>query len=299
MTKIYSKKAKALLQFFMLLPFFTFAQINLLQTTSNNITTAIQACGNANVTELNDYARLYNLTSLGYSSFEVTKVSFAVHGFQLGTATNFPVSVKVYASTGGSVSANLTLKGEGTVNITSSMVGTIVEVPLASPATVSSPEMFVVVSTPDGRATSTGCYLGGNSNGQTAPAYIKASGCGVNNFTSFSDLGVANMNVVLFPSGNATLPVTLTSFTAKANNNYTLLQWKTASEQNNKGFEIWRMGEEAEGFVKIGEVSASQTSNLKSQIYNYTDKQPLNGNNYYKLVQVDNDGKATELGENP
>lgn len=88
-----------------------------------------------------------------------------------------------------------------------------------------------------------------------------------------------------------TLPITLVSFSAKADGNYAKLQWKTANEQNNKGFEIWRKTEDKglDEFVKIGEVPASN-------IYHFTDKNPLNGNNYYKLVQIDNDGKATELG---
>ena len=103
------------------------------------------------------------------------------------------------------------------------------------------------------------------------------------------------------------LPVTLITFTAKANGNHALLQWKTTNEVNNKGFEIYRGAERleggtftgsvsVEGFVKIGEVPASNISNLTSQTYSFTDKNPLNGNNYYKLVQIDNDGKATELG---
>lgn len=90
------------------------------------------------------------------------------------------------------------------------------------------------------------------------------------------------------------LPVTLTSFTATAKGNYALLQWKTASEQNNKGFEIWRSGDEGK-FIRIGEVAAATNHQLSTMNYTFTDKQPLNGNNYYKLVQIDNDGKENEL----
>lgn len=189
----------------MLLPFFSFAQISLLQTTNNVVTpNIVQACGSGSVTSANSFARLYNLTSLGYSSFQVTKVSFAVQGFQLGTATNFPVNVEVYSSSGGAVTDNLTYKGGGTINITTAMVGTVVEVPLATPVSVSSPEMLIVVSAPNGQPTSTGFYLGGNSNGQTATGYIKASTCGANDFTAFSAIGNFNAHIVLFPTGNAT-----------------------------------------------------------------------------------------------
>ncbi len=205
MKKFYFTKTKNALATLMLLPFFSFAQINLLQTT-NNIVAAngVQACGANNVTNANSFARLYNLTSLGYSSFAVTKVSFAVQGFQLGTATTFPVNVEVYSSTGGAVTNNLTLRGSATVNITASMVGTVVEVPLAAPVSVSSPEMLIVVSAPNGGPTSTGFYLGGNSNGQTATGYIKASACGANDYMTFAAIGNANAHIVLFPTGNAT-----------------------------------------------------------------------------------------------
>lgn len=205
MKKLYLKKTKALFLLLFLVPFLSFAQIDLLQTTNNNIAFASIACQNNNITSTNSYARLYNLTTLGYSSFQVTKVSFAVYDFQLGTAPNFPVSVEVYASTGGTTDANLTLMGQESVNITTAMVGTIVEVPFATPATVSSTEMLIVVSAPDGTTTTTKFLPGANSNGQTAPGYIKAAACGATNFTSFIAAGDSNNHLVLFPTGNATV----------------------------------------------------------------------------------------------
>lgn len=205
MTKIYFKKIRAVFAALLLLPFFSLAQINLLQTTNNAVVAnTVPSCVANPATYANSYARLYNLTALGYSSFAVTKISFAVQGFGLGTATNFPVSVEVYSSTGGAVTNNLTKIGEETVNITAAMIGTIVEVPLATPALVSSPEMLIVVSAPTGVPTDTFFYLGGNSNGQTAAGYIKASNCGVNDYTSFAAIGSQNAHIVLFPTGNAT-----------------------------------------------------------------------------------------------
>ena len=206
MIKIYLRKTKAALATLMLLPFFSFAQINLLQTTNNVVAAGVVlACGSTpGLTSANSFARLYNLTALGYSSFQVTKVSFAVQGFQLGTAATFPVNVEVYSSTGGTASSSLTLRGSATINITAAMVGTIVEVPLSTPVTVSSAGMLVAVSAPNGQPTSTGFYLGGNSNGQTAPGYIKAINCGVSEYATFASIGNSNAHIVLFPTGNAT-----------------------------------------------------------------------------------------------
>lgn len=183
------------------------AQIDLVQTTNNDVSVNVFACQlqtMTNVTYDNDYARLYNLTELGYGKFEVTKVSFGVGAFYLGTAINYPLSVKVYASSGGLVEANWTLVGQQSINITSSMVGTVVEVPLTTPAVVTTSEMVIVLSTPDGQATSSGFYAGANTSGQTAQAHIKASDCGVNQFTDFTTVGFSNTCMVLFPTGNPT-----------------------------------------------------------------------------------------------
>lgn len=89
-----------------------------------------------------------------------------------------------------------------------------------------------------------------------------------------------------------TLPVTLVDFSVKKESNGAKLQWQTATETNNKAFEIYRSGDDKQ-FIKIDEVDGKGSNSL----YAFFDKKPLNGNNYYKLVQVDIDGKPTELGE--
>ncbi|RZA00603.1 MAG: T9SS type A sorting domain-containing protein [Sphingobacteriaceae bacterium] len=119
---------------------------------------------------------------------------------------------------------------------------------------------------------------------------ITAKQAGDGNYAAATD--VAKTLVVI----DAVLPVELTSYTAKVEGNYAKLQWQTTNERNNKGYIIYRSGDDRK-FIQIGEVSAA--SNLQSATYNYLDKQPLNGNNYYKLVQLDLDGKPAELGVKP
>lgn len=92
----------------------------------------------------------------------------------------------------------------------------------------------------------------------------------------------------------ATLPVTLVDFTVKMDGNHAKLQWKTENEQNNKGFVIYRSGDD-KVFIELTRVAGAVNSTTVKK-YNYVDREPLNGNNYYKLVQVDGDGKAKELG---
>jgi len=119
---------------------------------------------------------------------------------------------------------------------------------------------------------------------------ITAKQAGNGNYDAATD--VAQTLVVI----DAVLPVELISYTAKVEGNYAKLQWQTTNERNNKGYIIYRSGEDKK-FVQMGEVPAA--SNLQSATYNYIDKQPLNGNNYYKLVQVDLNAKTTELGVKP
>lgn len=91
-----------------------------------------------------------------------------------------------------------------------------------------------------------------------------------------------------------TLPVSLTSFTAKAEENKARLNWTTISEENNDHFEISR-SIDGKTFNKLGEVKGNGTSN-KENTYQFFDEQPLNGNNYYQLVQYDYDGKSKMEG---
>jgi hypothetical protein len=88
------------------------------------------------------------------------------------------------------------------------------------------------------------------------------------------------------------LPVTLVDFTVKIDGNHARLQWQTAMEQNNGGFEIYRSGDDKR-FVRLTEIVGRNVASL----YSFIDKNPLNGNNYYRLVQLDRNGTSTELGE--
>ncbi|TKB96879.1 T9SS type A sorting domain-containing protein [Pedobacter cryophilus] len=89
----------------------------------------------------------------------------------------------------------------------------------------------------------------------------------------------------------STLPVTLTSFKGDEQNNVVNLNWRTASELNNDYFELLRAGDDR-NFASIGKVYGNGTKNQNSDYY-FKDKAPLAGNNYYKLKQVDFDGKTT------
>ncbi len=89
------------------------------------------------------------------------------------------------------------------------------------------------------------------------------------------------------------VPVKLTSFYGWREGNINQLTWQTATEVNCKGFEIERSIDNI-NFSNVGFVATkANNGNSNSTInYNYSDLKPIDGNNYYRLKQIDQDGKA-------
>jgi hypothetical protein len=88
-----------------------------------------------------------------------------------------------------------------------------------------------------------------------------------------------------------TLPITLTSFTAKSVDKSVLLNWNTASEENNDYFDLLHSAN-GKSFTAIGKVKGAGTSKVSND-YSLVDENPFAGTNYYKLVQHDFDGKSS------
>jgi hypothetical protein len=87
------------------------------------------------------------------------------------------------------------------------------------------------------------------------------------------------------------LPVSWLSFTAERVENTSLLQWETASEENNDYFAVERLNENGY-YVTIGIVEGSGTTSQPHQ-YSFTDEMPYSGVNYYRIRQVDFNGQYT------
>jgi hypothetical protein len=87
------------------------------------------------------------------------------------------------------------------------------------------------------------------------------------------------------------LPIELVSFEAKPNLKDIDIYWTTSSEINTSMFIIEKTTD-GQNFTEVGRLKAAGNS---SSIINYTlkDKNPIDGNNYYRLVEIDFDGKAT------
>ena len=92
----------------------------------------------------------------------------------------------------------------------------------------------------------------------------------------------------------APLPVELTSFTANVLDNAVVLDWQTATEVNNYGFEIQRkilnQVQNDSQWNKIGFVNGHGNSNSPKS-YSFTDNSAISGKYSYRLKQIDIDGK--------
>ncbi|MGI4865295.1 MAG: discoidin domain-containing protein [Janthinobacterium lividum] len=84
------------------------------------------------------------------------------------------------------------------------------------------------------------------------------------------------------------LPVTLTSFSATPQGTGVAVNWGTASEKNNAGFEVERSANGTD-FAKLTTVAGTGTTQ-NSHTYSYLDAAPLSTISYYRLKQIDLDG---------
>ena len=87
------------------------------------------------------------------------------------------------------------------------------------------------------------------------------------------------------------LPVELLYFTGYIKGTNVILEWATASEENNDYFSIQR-SKDGKYFKTIGTVDGAGTSNEVIE-YLFVDKKPFKGVNYYRLKQTDYDGQES------
>ncbi len=105
-----------------------------------------------------------------------------------------------------------------------------------------------------------------------------------NNFQS------TTLDVHLVPNQ---VPVELVSFSASVDGNNVVLNWKTATEVNNKGFEVQRLQDckitKLQDWFDAGFIKGNGTSSEK-HIYSFSDKNVNPGRYQYRLKQIDFDG---------
>ncbi|MDZ7721397.1 MAG: FlgD immunoglobulin-like domain containing protein [candidate division KSB1 bacterium] len=94
-------------------------------------------------------------------------------------------------------------------------------------------------------------------------------------------------------SSDQFLPVSLTGFSARVEDQQVHLQWQTASEERNLGFEIQRSAS-GTAPIPVAFINGAGTT-TRPQMYTYTDRPAGYGDFEYRLFQIDTDGKRTFL----
>ena len=133
----------------------------------------------------------------------------------------------------------------------------------------------------------------------TFAANLLKAGSNVINFT-IRNTGGATVGDIMYDyvrleaSGTSlvtVLPVTLQPLVVVKKANISVLNWATLTEQNNDYFEVQK-SMDGVSFTAIGKVISKGNSSANVD-YNFNDNQPFNGMNYYRVKQVDKDGKST------
>ncbi|MFA6469862.1 MAG: LamG-like jellyroll fold domain-containing protein [Bacteroidota bacterium] len=227
-----------------------------ISTTQLSFTTGTTNLGTVSMTMTNDFDNAVDLTA--------TKIDVAPNSATgiTGTALSDQYWVMNSFGTPGTFAANLTF----TVPSTFTNNGA---------ASASNYTLYHRSANDDGNWTAV-------VNGATSITGTTLTFNGVNSFSQFT-IGTEEE-----------LPVELTSFTVIANNRNTELNWRTATEVNNYGFEIERTVVSHQSSViswsKLGFVEGSGTTNSPKQ-YSYIDKNINAGKYLYRLKQIDRDGK--------
>ena len=115
----------------------------------------------------------------------------------------------------------------------------------------------------------------GTDNTLTGPLFASAStGTSPSGFSSGSDMA---------------LPVKFIGFNVARQNNDVLVQWTTAEEMNSRNFEVQR-SENGIDWTTVSSIAAAGNSSA-THSYSYTDKNIISKLVYYRIRQVDMDGK--------
>jgi hypothetical protein len=157
-----------------------------------------------------------------------------------------------------------------------------------------------VAVTYDGGVTSTPIYNQVDATGNVGPTLISGS------FTTPAS-GSQNTQIEIKFVGNSfnndniywdnltlgyIVPVELTSFSVASENDDVHLNWTTATETNNQGFEILRSNEINKEWQNAGYVAGFGTT-TEPKSYSFVDSKLEAGNYTYRLKQIDFDGTVT------
>ncbi|HZW40564.1 MAG TPA: FG-GAP-like repeat-containing protein [Ignavibacteriaceae bacterium] len=106
----------------------------------------------------------------------------------------------------------------------------------------------------------------------------------------YKNLAARQIKTVL--ENETVVPVELTSFTAAQQSDNIIIRWSTATEKNNKSFEVYKK-KDSGSWNLIATVNGNGTTS-EPRNYSITDEKVVNGKYTYKLKQIDFDGTYEE-----
>jgi hypothetical protein len=149
------------------------------------------------------YWRAFNMANFaGSQQYSVTSVSFGIDTARSGSGSGQPVTVRLYAGSGGAFPG-----GSGTLIATANVTvmdqtQTIFTVPLAASVPAGTFELVMEVFTPNGVAADNSFFIGSNTEPQTGPSYASAADCGNPEPTDIADLGQPGIHIVFNVHGS-------------------------------------------------------------------------------------------------
>jgi hypothetical protein len=155
------------------------------------------------------YYRLFDLPALGYAG--QVSIDHVELGVQRADALDGAQTVTLRLSTlsGAFQTANLTLRGSIDV-VVSDQVQTVLSIDFAPAVVIPAGsrlvvELFVADSTDTGSGEHNIFFVGSNTDGETAPSYVRApgGGCNVVQPTAFDDLAFPDVHMVMRVAGTS------------------------------------------------------------------------------------------------
>jgi len=191
------------------------------------------------------------------------------------------------------VDGDLTMNGTATIEVQNGAVLVIIgDFTALSTLTILNTGVVVITGTTD-VASNTSIFGAGKLyllDGHNLINDNIKDGTIASNVGDAGDLNNDETDLVTFLDTNygTTLPVELLYFNATSANHQILIRWKTATETNNDYFIIERAHNDQQ-FSEIARVAGQGTVSIPIE-YQIEDNNPLPGQLYYRLKQVDFDG---------
>jgi hypothetical protein len=135
----------------------------------------------------------------------------------------------------------------------------------------------------------------GTTNPDGTPKYIDVSKADQNASDRTITAQVSSFSILTVSDGLNPLPVELIDFKVVSTGSQAILNWQTASEQNNAGFAV-EISTDAKRFREVGFVESKNSNGSTTQSYNFTHRATTTGTVYFRLKQTDWNGKTKYYG---